>query len=130
MAKKQKPRPKKGLSVAEVAKYLGASAVVPLHHSNGLEVTFVRPIQVSENGSIIVVGSGAVFPPECIAGFDVDRNTVILSEDYEAWYNLSTGMVLFMSPAPSRPRVCVRINKISSINKLSSGLNLLSQLFL
>lgn len=129
MAKKQKPRSKKGLSVAEVAKYLGASAVVPLHHSNGLEVTFVRPIQVSENGSIVVVGSGAVFPPECVAGFDTDRGTIVLSEDYEAWHNLSTGMVLFMSPAPSRPQVRVRINKISSINKLPSGLNLFPLIF-
>lgn len=126
MSKKLKP--KKKLSTAEVAKHLGASAVVPLN-LKGLEIVFCVPIRQTDGGSIVVTNSGAVFPPKCITGFDTDRSSIILSEDYDAWYSLTTDMVLFMSSALSRPSVRVGINKIASINKLSSGLNLLPLIF-
>ena len=110
MAKKTK---RDRLDYGKIADALGASKRVKIN-AQGLEVT----LNIRLDKKPYRIG---YFPSECLDGYDLNQNKVILSQDYGVWQKLGSGTFFFRSSAPDRPMIFIPESKIVSIKRLSDS---------
>ncbi len=99
-----------------LAEALGADVMESLN-LKGLEVIFIRHLHKNLNG---LSPGGAIFPFECLAGYDMKNGKIVLTEDYEVWKNLNSNTFFFRSADKNRPMMFVHKRMLVSIRDLSS----------